>query len=241
MGATTLDEPIGQGTTLQFLGSGNASGNNSADQFDEVSFGQTAALSFTASDSSTGADSGAGSVFDSGTYGGADLNQDSALPAAFAYATLFNLGEPQGGEGGSFGHFPGGGARPGGPGGFGGMGEGRLGGAPFGDGQFRPHGRFGAGQADVVATMRVNIGDIGRTLIEKPRITATAVDPATGELWAAAGDTLVHFSVDGNALEVYYLALKGGVPMKPTALLIEPDRFLVAADPWGVFEFERLR
>lgn len=232
-----LDEPSAQGTTLQFFGSGN----DSADQFDRASFGPSAALSFTVGDSGTGANSGSQSVLDNESYGGASINQDSALPAAFAYATLFNLAEPQGGGGGSFGHFPRGGARPGEPGGFGGMEEGRLGGAPFGDGQFRPHGRFGAGQGEVVASVRVNLGDIGRTSIEKPRITATTVDPATGELWAAAGDTLVRFSVDGNPLEVYYLTLKAGVPMKPTALLIEPDRFLVAADPWGIFEFERLR
>jgi hypothetical protein len=58
-------------------------------------------------------------------------------------------------------------------------------------------------------------------------------------LWAAAGNTLVHFSAEGNPVEVYYLTLKGGAPLKASALLVEPDRFLVAADPWGIFEFPR--
>ena len=87
--------------------------------------------------------------------------------------------------------------------------------------------------------MRINLGDLGRNFAEKPQITATAVDPATGDLWATANDALIHFDKDGNPVEVYYLAMKGGVPIKPTALLVEPKRFLIAADPWGIFEFER--
>ena len=111
-------------------------------------------------------------------------------------------------------------------------------GSPFGDGQFRPH-RFGAGEGDVSATMRVNLGDLGSSAAEeKAKITATAVD-ASGDLWVAVGDALVHYSKDGIALDAYYLALKGGQPLKPTALLVEPDRFIVAADPWGIFEFSR--
>ena len=40
-------------------------------------------------------------------------------------------------------------------------------------------------------------------------------------------------------MEVYYLTMKGGARLKPTAVLVEPDRFLIAADPWGIFEFTR--
>jgi hypothetical protein len=87
--------------------------------------------------------------------------------------------------------------------------------------------------------MRVNLGDLGSSAAEeKAKITATAVD-ASGDLWVAVGDALVHYSKDGIALDAYYLALKGGQPLKPTALLVEPDRFIVAADPWGIFEFSR--
>jgi hypothetical protein len=87
----------------------------------------------------------------------------------------------------------------------------------------------------------VNLGDLGGASTDKPAITATAVDPSTGELWAGIGDTLIHFSKEGNPEEVYYLTMKGGGALKPTALLIEPDRFLIAADPWGIFEFPRAK
>ena len=111
-------------------------------------------------------------------------------------------------------------------------------GTPFGDGQFRPH-HFGAGERDISATVRVNLGDLGNSAAaEKATITATAVD-SSGDLWVAVGDTLIHYSKDGTALDAYDLALKGGQPLKPTALVIEPDRFIVAADPWGIYEFSR--
>jgi hypothetical protein len=76
--------------------------------------------------------------------------------------------------------------------------------------------------------------------LDKAAITATSVDSATGELWAGVGDALIRFSEDGNPIEIYYLTLKGGVPLKPSAVLVETDRFLIAADPWGIFEFARL-
>jgi hypothetical protein len=124
-----------------------------------------------------------------------------------------------------------------GPGGFG---AGGSSGAHFGEAHFGPHGHFGAGESDLTATLRVNLGDLGRNSLDKAAITATSVDPATGELWAGVGDALIHFSEDGNPIEIYYLTLKGGVPLKPSAVLVETNRFLIAADPWGIFEFARL-
>jgi len=107
------------------------------------------------------------------------------------------------------------------------------------DDSFRPHGRFGGGETGVSASVRVNIGDLSDKLAKKSMITAVGVDPATHEIWAGIGDTLVHFSKTGDPLEIYNLTMKGGAPLKPTAILVEPERFLIAADPWGIFEFAR--
>jgi len=87
-------------------------------------------------------------------------------------------------------------------------------------------------------TVRVTLDNPASTT-EKPVISAVGVDPATQEAWAAIGDTLVHFDKNGNAIDMYYLALTDGLSLKPAAVLVEPDRFLIAADPWGIYEFPR--
>ena len=99
------------------------------------------------------------------------------------------------------------------------------------------HGHFGGGDTSVGASLRVNLGDLGTNVADKPIITAVAVDPATQEVWAGIGDTLVHFDKSGEPIEMFSLTLKGGARLHPTAILIEPSRFLIAADPWGVYEF----
>jgi hypothetical protein len=108
---------------------------------------------------------------------------------------------------------------------------------------FRPggfHGRFGANTFSFTSNVRVNLGDLGRiSAFDKPIITAMSADPETHEVWAGIGDTLVHFSKDGDPIGIYYLVLGGSKPLKPVAVLVEPDRFLIAADPWGIFEFAR--
>jgi hypothetical protein len=87
--------------------------------------------------------------------------------------------------------------------------------------------------------VRVNLGDLSNKLTDKPVITAVGVDSQTHDIWAGIGDTLVHFNKAGDALEIYHLTMRGGAPLKPVAILVEPDRFLIAADPWGIFEFAR--
>jgi hypothetical protein len=85
----------------------------------------------------------------------------------------------------------------------------------------------------------LNIGDLGHKSGDKPTITAVGVDPVSHEIWAGIGDALAHFSKNGDLLEIYYLTMKGGGSLKARAVLVESDRILVAADPWGVFEFAR--
>jgi hypothetical protein len=222
-----FDQPAAQGPTLQFFGATNGDGDQYSSQ------GNSQVLAF------NGSDSRSSDAFSGQTDAAADANQDLDLSAG----TLFNSVSFQTlGPSAIVGGFPGGGLRFGHPnlGGPGGQGPSSFGsGAHMGAEHFGPHGRFGAGDSDFTATLRVNLGDLGGSFSEKPTITATAVDPATQELWAAIGDALVHFSKGGDPVEVYYLTLKGGTPVKPSAILVEPHRFLIAADPWGIFEYPR--
>jgi hypothetical protein len=73
----------------------------------------------------------------------------------------------------------------------------------------------------------------------KPVIGAVGVDAATQQVWAALGDSLVHFDKDGNRLLTYRTGTKEGVRVEPIAILVEPDRLLLADDPIGVFDFAR--
>ncbi len=73
----------------------------------------------------------------------------------------------------------------------------------------------------------------------KSVVSALGVDPASQEVWAAVGDVLLHFDKDGNRLASYRTATSDGAPLEPIAILVEPDRILLAADPLGIFDFAR--
>lgn len=73
----------------------------------------------------------------------------------------------------------------------------------------------------------------------KPVISAIGVDPASSEVWVAMGDELVHFDKDGGRIAAYRTASADGTRLEPSAILIEPDRILLAEDRLGVFEFAR--
>ncbi|HKV05353.1 MAG TPA: hypothetical protein VJO53_09635 [Candidatus Acidoferrales bacterium] len=71
----------------------------------------------------------------------------------------------------------------------------------------------------------------------KPVIRALGVDPETQEVWAAIGDELIHFDKDGNRRAAYRTSTKEGAPLEASAILVERNRILLAADPLGVFDF----
>jgi len=219
LGSTALDQEPLQGNTLQFFGSGS----DDTDQY------TSQVLAF------AGTDSLSPDALSTASYGGTNVSQYSGLPAAFADPAIFLpiTFQPQAPPGGMLGRFLGVGPR------FGSGTRGPYAGAHFGTAHFGSYGHFRAGEADLGATVRVNLGDLGRNSREKPVITATGVDPFTHDLWAGVGDTLIHFNQEGAPVEVFYLVMKGGVPLKPSALLVEPHRILIAADPWGIFEFAR--
>ena len=87
--------------------------------------------------------------------------------------------------------------------------------------------------------VRVRLDDPSPGADDKPAIGALGVDPVTKEVWAGIGDTLVHFDQSGTREDMYYLLLTDGTPLKPTSILVEPNRLLIAADPWGIYEFPR--
>ena len=79
----------------------------------------------------------------------------------------------------------------------------------------------------------------GGTPAFKPIVTAIAVDPATEEIWVALGGLLLHFDRDGNRRGTYRTFRPEGARLEAVAILVEPQRLLLAADPLGVYEFAR--
>jgi hypothetical protein len=169
------------------------------------------------------------------------FDQGFFMPGMFGmgYGNLFhdgNFRQFHGEGGGPESAF--GGARPdlGGPGT--GPGPGEAGGHfPDGFGGF--HGRPGFANYRAAATVRVGLDDPSKNSSEKPVITAIGVEPETQEVWAAVSDVLVHLDKFGNRLDTYYPVITEGSSLKITSILVEPDRILVAADPWGIYEFAR--
>ncbi len=102
---------------------------------------------------------------------------------------------------------------------------------------FHFHPGFDEYRARVAVRVRLDTPPPGAD--DKPAITAAGVDPQTKEVWAAIGDTLVHFDSGGGREEMYYLLLTDGSSLKPTSILVEPNRLLIAADPFGIYEFPR--
>ena len=70
-------------------------------------------------------------------------------------------------------------------------------------------------------------------------MNALGVDPQTEEIWAAVGDELLQFDKDGNRRAAYRVSTSEGARIEPDAILVEPDRILLAADPAGIFDFAR--
>jgi hypothetical protein len=170
---------------------------------------------------------GAGGFFPGGFGGGGGFSN----PRAFEAVLFPDLpGSTNGGAGGT--RFPGAGA-----GGAGGAGAGEFGGREFGGRGFGP-GRFGE-NSSFTATVKVNLDKRELADNEKPVISAVGVDPQTQDIWASIGRAFVHFDKNGTLLDTYFIAAPDGAILRASAIVVEADRILVAADPWGVFEFAR--
>jgi hypothetical protein len=101
------------------------------------------------------------------------------------------------------------------------------------------HGRYGEGLYNLTGTVKVNLDHTVASSDDKPIITAVGVDPVTQDIWAAVGKVLVHFDKNGSYLGEYFIATPEGAPLRVSAIIVEPDRLLVASDSRGVYEFTR--
>jgi len=79
----------------------------------------------------------------------------------------------------------------------------------------------------------------GGTPSLKPIVTAVAVDAATQEIWVALGGLLIHFDSEGSCRSAYRTFTPEGARLEAMAILVEPDRLLLGADPLGIYEFPR--
>jgi hypothetical protein len=70
-------------------------------------------------------------------------------------------------------------------------------------------------------------------------LTGFGVDPATGEVWMAVGNTLLHFDKDGNRRASYQMYTPEGARLEANTVVIEPDRMIIGGDPIGIYEFAR--
>jgi hypothetical protein len=111
--------------------------------------------------------------------------------------------------------------------------------APGEDGPDHFHFHPGFDEYRARASVRIRLDNPPPGADGKPVIRAVGVDPLTHDVWEAVGDTLVHFDSSGAREETYYLLLTDGASLKPTSILVEPNRLLIAADPWGIYEFPR--
>ncbi|MGD1212252.1 MAG: hypothetical protein ABR973_12960 [Candidatus Acidiferrales bacterium] len=183
-------------------------------------------LSYTTADGGSGDLDVDSSLFGANGIGGlgSGYGQGFMMPGMFGmgFGDSFRGGFMRGGFGGGEG-----GARPDFAGRF-----------PDGGDHFE-HGRPGFGMYRASADLRISLDNPSRGGQEKPVITAVGVDPETKDVWTAVGDTLVHLDSSGNRLDMYYLAITDGASLKPASILVEPDRILIASDPWGVYEFPR--
>jgi len=170
----------------------------------------------------------------------ANSGTDSSMSSGLMMPGMLGMG-----FGGAF-HF--GGFHGGGPADFGGFGGGEGAHPDFGGGRppeggegFEHFGHFhpGFNTYRATATLKVALDDPSKHKLDKPVLTAVGIDPHTQDAWAAIGDTLVRLDSYGNRLDIFYLTLPSGASIRPTSILVEPNRILVASDPWGIFEFPR--
>jgi hypothetical protein len=102
-----------------------------------------------------------------------------------------------------------------------------------------PHGRYGRDLYNFTGTVKVNLDHFAGESDDKPVITAVGVDPVSGDIWAAIGRVLAHFDKNGGYLGDYYITTPEGNSLHASAILVEPDRLIVASDSRGIFEFTR--
>jgi len=70
-------------------------------------------------------------------------------------------------------------------------------------------------------------------------LTGVGVDRATGEVWVALYNTLLHFDKEGNRRASYKLYTPQGARLEANTILVEKDLLIIGSDPLGIYEFDR--
>ena len=73
----------------------------------------------------------------------------------------------------------------------------------------------------------------------KRTLTAVGVDRATGEVWIALYNTLLHFDKEGNWRASYKIYTPEGARLEANTILVERDHLIIGNDPLGAYEFDR--
>ncbi len=100
-------------------------------------------------------------------------------------------------------------------------------------------GRGGGGMQEGRIALGVQLSERAGPADERIIIDAMAVDSANDEVWAVIGGNLVHLDKEGNILAEYCLPTVDEEPLRPTTMLVEPNRILIGSDPFGIFEYPR--
>ncbi len=79
----------------------------------------------------------------------------------------------------------------------------------------------------------------GEPPLFKRILTGVGVERATGEVWMALGDKLLHFDKEGNRRATYLIYTPEGARLEANVILVEHDRLIIGSDPLGIYEFER--
>ena len=231
------DQTTNGGALLQFSGS-NDDSSSTNNPLDVAASDTTEGLDMFGAADLNGGSAANSPLYSSGVSGPPGAQEMGGVPAPFLVGSSFDglyfhprglsqniTGAPTGAKGTS-----------------GAAGTARAPGGNAGDAGLHPgyRRRFNSGMFGFTAGLRINLGSLDRGVaVKEPKITAVAVDPETHDVWAAIADTVVEFNSDGSPIGLYYLTLAGGQSLTPTALLVEPDRLIIAADPWGIFAFPR--
>jgi DNA-binding beta-propeller fold protein YncE len=70
-------------------------------------------------------------------------------------------------------------------------------------------------------------------------LTGVGVNPLTGEVWMAVGNTLLRFDKEGSRRASYKLYTPEGARLEANTILIEPDALIIGSDPRGIYRFDR--
>jgi len=70
-------------------------------------------------------------------------------------------------------------------------------------------------------------------------LTAVGVDRASGEVWMALQNRLLHFDKEGNRQATYKIYTPEGARLEANTILVENARLIIGSDPLGIYEFER--